>query len=520
MPRKTVKKDAKSHELTKGNQVAIYARVSSKDQEKEGFSIPAQLKLLRDYGHSLDFKIAGEFVDVETAKTSGRVAFGQMVKFLEKNPSVKHLLVEKTDRLYRNLKDRVLIDELGCVLHLVKEGQVLSRDSRSSEKFIHDIKLLVAKNYIDNLSEEVRKGMTEKAEQGIWPSYAPIGYMNVKLLSGKNGIVLDQSRAIIIRRLFDMYATKDFSLKELTQWARSVGLTFRKSAKPLNKATIHGILHNRIYTGDFEFKGNLYKGIHEPIISRELWDQVQSVFEGKYSNGYRVIKHDLPFSGLIRCGHCGCAVVGDIKKKKYVYYRCTRQRGRCPEKYARQEVIETHLTEAINRIILPKPFVQWAGDVLVASKAADARLHEASIARLTMERDQIQKRLDAIYIDKLDGRITSEMYDRHSDEWRPEFERLERWIEEHRAGNESYLLEGARLLELMAKLPKIFKKQPAHEKRRLLNFVVSNSTWKEGKLTVTYRQPFDLFATWEESMKKAPVSEGVQNGQNEIWLLR
>ncbi len=71
--------------------------------------------------------------------------------------------VEKTDRLYRNIKDWVTIDDLEIEVHFVKEGSILSEDSRSSEKFIHGIKVLTAKNYIDNLGEEVHKGMLEKA---------------------------------------------------------------------------------------------------------------------------------------------------------------------------------------------------------------------------------------------------------------------------------------------------------------------------------------------------------------------
>jgi len=262
MPRKTLKKIQHS-ESASSDQAVIYFRVSSKPQDEDGFSLPAQRKLLIEYGHSSALRIVKEFVDIETAKTSGRSAFGQMVKFLQKNPSVTHIIVEKVDRLYRNFKDYVLIDELRCTLHLVKDGQVLSPDSRSSEKFLHGIKVLMAKNYIDNLSEEVRKGMTEKAEQGIWPSYAPLGYLNTKLPSGKNGIAQDKSRAKLVRRLFEMYATGNFSLKQLAQWAASARLTFRKSGRPVNKATIQGILHNLIYTGDFEFNGKVYKGIHD-----------------------------------------------------------------------------------------------------------------------------------------------------------------------------------------------------------------------------------------------------------------
>src|ERR1700677_1605372 len=93
-------------------QAVIYARVSSKEQEKEGFSIPAQLKLLKEYAAANGFAVAQEYIDVETAKQTGRTAFGEMVAYLKAHPSVRVMLVEKTDRLYRNLKDWVTVDEL------------------------------------------------------------------------------------------------------------------------------------------------------------------------------------------------------------------------------------------------------------------------------------------------------------------------------------------------------------------------------------------------------------------------
>ena len=143
----------------------LYARVSSKDQEKEGFSIPAQTRLLRDYAEANGIEVVKEFVDVETAKRAGRRNFGEMLKYLKKRgPTCRIVLVEKTDRLYRNLKDWVMLDGMELEIHLAKEGVVLSDDSRSTDKFMHGIRVLMAKNYIDNLSEEVKKGMTQVAE--------------------------------------------------------------------------------------------------------------------------------------------------------------------------------------------------------------------------------------------------------------------------------------------------------------------------------------------------------------------
>jgi DNA invertase Pin-like site-specific DNA recombinase len=115
-------------------QAVIYVRVSSMEQEKEGFSIPAQLKLLKEYAVANGFTVAQEYVDVETAKQTGRAAFGEMVAYLKSHPSIRVMLVEKTDRLYRNLKDWVTMDDLDVEMHFPKEGVVLSRESRSSEK--------------------------------------------------------------------------------------------------------------------------------------------------------------------------------------------------------------------------------------------------------------------------------------------------------------------------------------------------------------------------------------------------
>src|SRR6266852_9893541 len=107
----------------------LYARVSSKEQEQEGYSIRAQLRLLREYAAQQNMQVLQEFVDVETAKTIGRLAFAAMLTYIKKQPSCRTLLVEKTDRLYRNLKDWVTIDEFGLEIHFPKENIVIGPDS-------------------------------------------------------------------------------------------------------------------------------------------------------------------------------------------------------------------------------------------------------------------------------------------------------------------------------------------------------------------------------------------------------
>src|SRR5882672_7489102 len=212
----------------------MYARVSSKEQEKEGFSIPAQLKVLRGYAEEHGFIVLQEYVDVETAKRVGRTGFSAMVEFFKKQTKTKTpehacriVLVEKTDRLYRNLKDWVTLDDLDLEIHFVKENVILSRDSRSSEKFIHGIKVLMAKNYIDNLSEETKKGMLEKAEQGLWPTIAPLGYRNVLGSDGKKIIEIEPTVGPVVANLFAWYADATVSLRDLAEKARFAGLASR-----------------------------------------------------------------------------------------------------------------------------------------------------------------------------------------------------------------------------------------------------------------------------------------------------
>jgi DNA invertase Pin-like site-specific DNA recombinase len=147
------------------------------------------------------------------------------------------------------------VDELEVEIHFPKEGVVLSRDSRSSEKFMHGIKVLMAKNYIDNLSEEARKGMQEKAEQGISPTKTPLGYRNMTGPDGKKVIATDPAVAPIVTKLFEWYASGQHSLQEATRMARNAGLVYRKSGAKVPVSTVHSMLRNRLYTGWFEWNG-------------------------------------------------------------------------------------------------------------------------------------------------------------------------------------------------------------------------------------------------------------------------
>jgi site-specific DNA recombinase len=506
-------------------QAVIYARVSSKEQEKEGFSIPAQLKLLKEYAAAQGFAVSQEYVDVETAKQTGRVAFDEMIGYLNEHPAIRVMLVEKTDRLYRNLKDWVTVDELDVEIHFPKEGVVLSRESRSSEKFMHGIKVLMAKNYIDNLSEEARKGMQEKAEQGIWPTKSPLGYRNVAGSDGKKIIAIDPEVAPIVSKLFEWYATGQYALKEVAQKARDAGFLYRRTGASVPVSAVHSILRNRLYTGQFAWNGKLFQGRHQPLISVELWERVQAVLDGRNVSKAKRGKHDFAFSGLIACAKCGCSVVGEIKKERYVYYHCTGYSDKClgspascRRHYVREEVLEQKFTELLGQLRFDDEVLEWVRESLHAGHADERREHEETIRRLQAEHKRIGDRINAMYLDKLDGRVDSAFFDKMSAEWRDEQNRCLGEIARHESAEQSYMDEGVQILELARNAQKLFERQQPREKRRLLNFVLSNCSWEDGEVVANFRQPFDLLAQTTAIATRAATSSDSNLAKSEIWL--
>jgi DNA invertase Pin-like site-specific DNA recombinase len=341
----------------------LYARVSSKDQEREGFSIPAQQDLLRQYAAAHGLTIAKEFVDIETAKQAGRAGFGQMLAFLRADRSCRIILVEKTDRLYRNFPDWVTIDDLDVAIHFVKENVVVSKASRSSDKFMHAIKVAMAKNYVDNLSEEVKKGLNEKAKQGHWPGVAHVGYANNRTT---RRIDVEPGRGALVARVFELYATGEYSLLALTRKAYEIGLRHSRGDRRMTKSEIHRMLQNPIYTGDFRWLGKIHHGSHEPLITHETFAKVQAVLGGKPRQRLPRLRH--AFMGLLTCARCGCSMTAEMKKGKYIYYRCTGFRGACGNEYIREEKLADSLGDVIQRVQIPKAVADWIAEELRASQ--------------------------------------------------------------------------------------------------------------------------------------------------------
>lgn len=460
----------------------LYARVSSREQE-EGFSIAAQLKLIKEYAVKNKLKIIKEFIDVETAKQAGRSNFNSMIDFLRDNPEVKNILCEKTDRLYRNFKDYLTIENLDLIIHLVKENEVLSKDSKSHQKFIHGIKILMAKNYVDNLSEEAKKGMLQKAHEGYYPSYAPLGYLNIeKELNGRKIkiINIDPSKSQMIKKIFKLYSTGEYSLQKISHFSNGEGLRSRKGNK-LHKSAIYKMLKNPIYYGDFKWNNKIYKGKHTAIISKELFDKVQKTFFSKYNKSQKIQKHNFAFTGLLTCAKCGCAITAEIQKNKYVYYHCTSYKGKCGNKFIREESLTEKLGELVKKIRIEPKIIDWLKEALLMSHKDEQEYHSSQIKSLQKQYNKLQLRLDRIYIDKIDEVVTTEFYQEKTNEWKDEQSNILINIDKHKEANTNYFEQGIRILELAQKAYSAYLEQDNTGKRKLLNILLSNCTLNDGK---------------------------------------
>jgi site-specific DNA recombinase len=474
------------------DKVIIYARVSSKEQEAEGYSIPAQLKALHEYASKHNYLIVEEFKDIETAKKAGRTQFNKMLVFVKENSAIKHILVEKTDRLLRNLSDYALLDHLiigsNLTIHLVKENDILSKNSRSGEKLMFGIKTLLAKNHIDNLAEEVSKGMTEKAAQGGYPSGAPYGYVNVRE-HGKSLIRIDPQTAPFVKKMFELYATGSYSLLSLRKKMLADGMVY-KNGKNFFTSKVEKILKNEFYTGVFYWKAKRYdNAYHEPIVSRELFQQVQTILRRPYKSKSR--KGLFPYSNLFSCGVCGCALTAEVKKEKYIYYHCTGYKGNCKQPYLKQEVLEQHFESLLGTIRITDDVQEIILHGLRDSMKDKIAYHNDLIQQLEKQIHTLQRRIDQAYLDKLDGIITEDFWKTHSRKWLEEKELLTIKLLATQRADTHYLESANIILELAKRAVELFQSRPAEQKRRMIDLLVSNCSYKDEKLDIELKPVFN-----------------------------
>ena len=491
----------------------VYARVSTNEQREEGYSLDAQLSLLREYAKGKGFHVAEEFLDADSGAKTGRNSFGKMVEAATLLGSNCAIVCEKTDRLYRNFSDMVKVDELGVELHFVKENIVVGPDSRSNEKFIHSIKVCLAKHFSDNLREEVKKGMCEKAKQGVFPSMAPVGYRNT-VLGHRKVISPDVELAPLVRKVFEEYASKSVSLEGATALARSLCLKTR-GGKFFSKSSIARMLGNPIYIGIVRWSGEDYPGTHEPIVSSSLFDQVQMVMHGRSTRAGFSNAHSFPYRGLMTCAFCGCSITAEIKKGKYIYYRCTGMRDRnCPGmQMVREELLTEQFASLLVGLTLCDENLKSLKIALRDSLADEAEMRRSNMERISQESSVIRAKLERMYLDRMDNKVSDEVYDSLRLRLSSELSTLEIQRQSLGCAEDSYYDLGLKILELAQTAPARFLHADSDTKRNILLELLDHAELRDRKVQVWLKQPFDILL--KRNVER--LARGNEIGQKENW---
>lgn len=470
----------------KHKQVVIYARVSSREQEREGFSIPAQLKLLKEYALKNGFQIVKEYSDAETAKKAGRTNYNQMLTFLKANPTIKTVLVEKTDRLYRNFKDYVTLEDYDLEVHLVKEGTIISKNSKSHDKFIHGIKVLMAKNYIDNLSEEISKGLKEAVEQGYWPFQPPYGYLR----GAKKNLIIDKSRVLFVRRAFELFATGKFSLRKLCEQLFIEGYYYKAERPKITQCVLECMLKNVIYIGQMNCNGIIYQGKHPSIVSRDIFDKAQLAFLKTDKSKVRK-NFDFLYPGILKCGVCGYAFCGE-RQKGNVYYRCSHYDRTCPNTaYISEKMLTQSFRMHLKRIGVNKDVYELIKLSLKMCLGDEQAYHKSETERINSEIEECKEILKKMYLDQLNNVLDYDLWVNLKNDYEVKLSRLSAELQRHTKANTNYLDTGLKILDLCSKASLPATELKAEEVAQIIREIYLNATVKDKKVKLIFRKPFD-----------------------------
>ena len=378
----------------------LYARKSTEEDDRQVLSIEAQLVELQEYAAKEKLEIVASLCEAKTAKEPGRMKFAEMLAILESGKA-DGIISWHPDRLARNSVDG------GKIIHFVDRGLIRSLkfptfwfEPTPQGLFMLNIAFGQSKYFVDNLRENVKRGLRQKIRNGTWPGWAPVGYINNPKT---RGIDVDSEKAHRVVKMFELYATGKFTLHSLANWCKENGLV-GNLGKSLVIANIQKNLQNIFYLGLMKWKGEIFEGKHEPLISKKLFDKCQEVM-AKRGKVQEVRKHNFAFLGLLKCASCGCSITGE-RQKGHNYYRCTKKKGLCQEKhYLREEALTEQIKNFLQKVSLSN---QDTEKVLAALDSEQDKATEDAQAEVGVLKEQLarveaklQKLLDIYLTDAL-----------------------------------------------------------------------------------------------------------------------
>lgn len=348
----------------------LYARKSTESDERQALSIESQIKEMLQIAERENLEIVDVRRESKSAKDSdNRPVFKELLHDIVQE-KFNAILTWAPDRLSRNAGD------LGSLVDLMDQkklfairtyGQTFTNSP--NEKFLLMILCSQAKLENDNRGINVKRGLRARCELGLWPTVPPTGYLKEKQMDRKNECYPDPERADVIKQVFEKVAYEKWSGRKLYHWLK-FELNFRTAAgkKHLSLGNIYRILENTFYYGPFEYprgSGNWYQGKHKPIITKELFDEVQK--QVKQSQLVRRENIEFAFTRIMKCGLCGSGISATEKFKKlkdgghnrHVYYGCTKARDKnCKCGYINEIDLIKQLQQLTDKLDLKKTPMQ------------------------------------------------------------------------------------------------------------------------------------------------------------------
>lgn len=489
-----------NEKILKNKKAVIYCRVSSREQEETGYSLDSQEKLLKEYTEKKDLLSVKIFKISESA--SGKIQrekFKEMIDYASKN-KIESIVCEKVDRLTRSFKDAVAVDDWleaddQRKVHLVKNSLVLHKNSKSQEKLNWGIQILFAKNYTDNLSEEVKKGQKEKIAQGWLPTKPPLGYTTIGEKGHKTHIV-DADTAPYIKNMFEMYATGEQSISAITTMISDKGFRTRMGNK-ISRSRVHNLLTDPFYYGDLRWDGEIYKGKQEPIISVDLWEKVQKLLTDNNTGPKTPQGHT--FRGKVLCEHCG-GLMTWYKQKKHIYGHCSYH-GKskdCKGKTCLREEIVTDQVISMIEGISPanKEILSWIEDVIRSEYKDKADIREDQMEAITDQLKKVRQKKDKI----MEARILQEAPEDFCKRKLAEYYTVEKELERNLSGvtdsNNEYQNLTIMIHELAYRGSVLYQASSPEQKRLLMRELFTSLIQDGETITPRFTKSADYLHKW------------------------
>ncbi len=448
--------------------------MSSREQKDEGISLEVQEELCQDYADEKGLVVVKRWVVDEPASKPGRKGFNAMLAYAEKN-RVEHILVQSTDRLHRNKKDEIRIDEMveaGFNFHMVADKKIYTENEEGIDRTLQEIQGVLGRHEIRELKRRIKRALKKKLEDGEYPGLAPVGYISIAGDKKRPRQIKQSSDAPLVKKFLETFNTGKHSPAEMVIVAEKLGLKSSRG-NPLSLMSVKYILKNMFYCGEWswEYKGKKKEketyagkadGLWEPIVSKRLVlknIELMKKFTLKYakSKGKR-----FKFKGLLHCGSCDSTLFGmeverhyistKTKEKKHfqkIYYRCMgkAQKEECDMPNFPEQVIEDELLKNIG-------YLEFNNDVW---KQMRKNLFEmdtkemltAERKTLHSERTKIETMEDRLYDDLVKGTIDESFYKRKNMEIRKRKEQVTERLEELEIEIEMWAEGTARIIDMV-----------------------------------------------------------------------